>query len=130
LSRSETEPPFYEVEVRQQGAIVRRTTRRYVTLDEIAPSFTAIDRRLVQLPHMPSTILVDLRAAVGRNDPAFEATIAPLRRALLCRFERVGVLVRSGIGRLQLQRYLAEDGITAHVFADQAEAMAWFDGSS
>lgn len=130
MSRGEAEPAFYEVELRQQGAIVRRTTRRYATLDEIAPSFTAINRRLAELPRAADTILVDLRAAVGRNDPAFEQAIAPLRRTLLRKFERVGVLVRSGIGRLQLQRYLAEDGIAAVVFANEAEAMKWFGESS
>jgi hypothetical protein len=130
LSLGASETAFYEVELRPQGAIVRRTTRRYVELAEIAPSFAAINKQIAALTRAADTVLVDLRAAVGRNDPAFEATIAPLRRTLLRKFERVGVLVRSGIGRLQLQRYLAEDGITATVFADEAAAMRWFAGAS
>ncbi len=109
---------------------MRRTARRYETLEDIAPSFAAINQEIAQLTRTSDTVLIDLRAAVGRNDPAFEATIAPLRRVLLRKFERVGVLVRSGVGRLQLQRYLAEDGIEASVFAHEDEAMKWFAGES
>lgn len=128
---SETgEPPFYEIELRRRGAIVRRTTRRYLALSELAPSFAAIEERLATLPRTADTLLIDLRAAVGRNDPEFEATLAPLRRQLLQKFARAGLLLRSGIGRLQLQRYLADDGIVARVFSDEAEAFAWFERGS
>jgi hypothetical protein len=122
--------PFYEVDLRPKGAIVRRTRRRYVDLSELAESFAALRRQLELLPPEASTLLVDLRAAVGRNDPSFESTLAPLRRELLCRFERPGLLVRTTIGRLQLERYLAADGVKAQVFSDEAEAMTWFDADS
>ena len=94
-------------------------------LSELAPSFAAVDEQLTGLPPHAS-LLVDLRAIVGRNDEAFEAALAPLRRQLLQRFERTGVIVRTTIGRLQLERYLSADGIQAQVFSDEAEAMAWF----
>lgn len=122
------DPPFYEVELRAQGAIVRRTTRRYQDLSELAPSFQAIyDRVAVRRPSA-SALLVDLRAIVGRNDAQFESALAPLRRELLGKFARAALLVRTSIGRMQLQRYLADDGIAAEVFSEEAEAMAWFEG--
>jgi hypothetical protein len=123
---ADAERPFYEVDVRPQGAIVRRTTRRYVDMSELEPSFGALDEQLALLPPDASTVLIDLRAIVGRNDAAFEAALAPHRRELLLKLARPGLLVRSTIGRLQLERYLAADGIQAHVFSDEAEAMAWF----
>lgn len=119
------ERPFYDVELKPRGAIVRRTTRRYVDTSELAPSFAALDRQLATLP-LRSSLLVDLRAIVGRNDSEFEAALAPLRRELLRKFERSALIVRTTIGRLQLERYLAADGIDAGVFTDEAEAMAWF----
>lgn len=119
--------PFYEVELRPQGAVVRRTRRRYVDLAELPASFAALDSELDPLPG-ESSLLVDLRAAVGRNDGAFETALAPLRRRLLLRFARTGLLVRTTIGRLQLERYLLQDGVAARVFSDEAEAMAWFHG--
>lgn len=122
------EGPFYEVDLRPEGAIVRRTRRRYTDLSEIAPSFAALDARFEALPFGATSLLVDLRPVVGRNDEAFEAALAPLRRDLLRKFERSALLVRTTIGRLQLERYLAADGIEARVFSDEAEAMAWFLG--
>jgi hypothetical protein len=121
------ELPFYEVELRTHGAIVRRTTRRYEDLAELAPSFQAIyDRVAVRRPSA-NAVLVDLRAIVGRNDAQFEAALAPLRRELLSKFARAALLVRTSIGRMQLQRYLEDDGIRAEVFSDEEAAMAWFE---
>lgn len=122
--------PFYEVEVGDHGAIVRRTTRRYADISEIGPSFAAIHRQLRDRMPGSSSLLVDLRAIVGRNDSAFESALAPLRRELLSKFERTAVILRTSIGRLQLQRYLAADGIDAEVFSDEAEALAWFSRGS
>lgn len=119
-------PAFYEVELHPRGAIVRRTRRPYLDLEELADSFAALELHFQRLPAEATTLLVDLRLAGGRNDEAFEAALAPLRRALLSRFPRTGLLVRSTIGRLQLERYLAADGIQARVFADEAAAMDWF----
>lgn len=124
---SETaERPFYEVDVRPHGVIVRRTARRYVDISELEPSFAALDEQLAAVSPGASTLLVDLRAIVGRNDAAFETALAPHRRELLRKFARSGLLVRSTIGRLQLERYLAADGMRARVFSDEPEAMAWF----
>ncbi|MEO8554055.1 MAG: hypothetical protein ABI678_28970 [Kofleriaceae bacterium] len=122
------ERPFYDVELRQQGVIIRRTTRRYLVLSEIAPSFAALDVHFAKLAPGAQTLLVDLRAIVGRNDEGFEAALAPLLRELLSKFARAGLIVRTTIGRLQLERYFASDGIAARVFSDENEAMAWFLG--
>jgi hypothetical protein len=123
---STDELPFYEVDLRPEGAIVRRTSRRYVSIAELAPSFHDLDRQLLTISTATSALLVDLRAIVGRNDAEFEGELGPLRRKLLTSFARAALLVRTAIGRMQLERYLASDGITARVFADEAKAMAWF----
>lgn len=123
---SADELPFYDVELHPQGAIVRRTTRRYLEMSELAESFHALDKAFLTIPTHQSALLVDLRAIVGRNDAEFEGALAPLRRKLLTSFGRAALLVRTGIGRMQLERYLAADGIRARVFADEAKAMAWF----
>jgi hypothetical protein len=122
--------PFYEVQLHPHGAIIRRTSRRYADLSELRPSFAAVERQLYALDPAASAVLVDLRAIVGRNDASFESALAPLRRELLRKFARSALLVRTRIGHLQLQRYLAADGIEASVFSDEAEAMAWFRGET
>ena len=130
MAGARAEQPFYEVDLHEHGAIVRRTTRRYADISEIGPSFAAVDVQLRALELGASTLLVDLRAIVGRNDAEFETALAPLRRKLLSRFERTGIIVRTTIGRMQLQRYLAADGLGAEVFSDEGEALAWFSHGS
>lgn len=106
--------------------IVRRTTRRYASIAELAPSFRALHKHFFGIETAQLAGLIDLRAIVGRNDADFEAALTPLRRELLLCFGRVALLVRTSIGGLQLERYLASDGIAARVFADESQAMAWF----
>ncbi len=120
--------PFYDVEIRTYGVLVTRTRRRYVTVDDVEPSFRELDEALADVDPSTMGLLVDLRAIVGRNDPEFETELAPYRRRLLSRFARAGLVVRTTIGRLQLERYLAADGISAKVFDDPDAAMRWLDG--
>jgi hypothetical protein len=96
-------------------------------MSEVVPSFDAIDTRLRGHDRSQMAVLVDLRAVVGRNDADFERTIAPLRRGLLVSFGQRAFLVRTVIGRLQLERYLASDDVATEVFSDEGEAFAWFD---
>lgn len=126
-SREDAEP-FYIVEVRGRGVLVTRTGRRYASVDEIEPSFRAVDEALDDAGSGLDRLLVDLRKIVGRNDAEFEVALAPYRRQLLSRFPATGIVVRSTIGRMQLERYLAADGLDATVFEDEAAAMAWLDG--
>jgi hypothetical protein len=53
----------------------------------------------------PRRILLDLRAGPpGRNDPEFEEATLRWRRELGKLFERRAVLVKSAVGKLQVQR--------------------------
>ncbi len=72
-------------------------------------------------------LLIDLRASVGRNDSEFEEKLTERRRELFRRFERTAVLVRSAIGRMQVQRHVDEDGFSGvvKVFSSEPDAMAW-----
>lgn len=121
--------PFYDVEILGGGALVTRTARRYSSTSEVPPSFAEIDVQLGDRDPSQMALLVDLRAIVGRNDPEFEVAVAPFRRQLLASFARSAFLVRTTIGRLQLQRYLAVDGVDAVVFAEMDEAVTWLERS-
>lgn len=70
-------------------------------------------------------LLIDLRQVVGRNDPAFEEAVAPLRRRLFECFAESGLLLKTSVGALQLRRYLTLDGTVATLFSDEADAYAW-----
>jgi len=115
------------VRITDKRVLVTRTSRRYAHLEEIATSFWEIDNCLRSTDTSASSLLIDLRPIVGRNDPEFEAELAPLRSALLSRFRRAAFVVRTTIGRLQLERYFAADGLVAEVFDNDDDAALWLE---
>lgn len=117
--------PFYRVRIIGNRVLVTRTPRRYALLNELAASFAEIDDSIRLIDPSVCSLLIDLRPIVGRNDTAFETALAPLRNALLRRFHRAAFVVRTTIGRLQLKRYLADDGLAAEVFDSDDEAEIW-----
>jgi hypothetical protein len=73
-----------------------------------------------------NVLLIDFRDAWGRNDAAFEQTVAPFRTETTRGFRRVAVLTRSLAGQLQVQRLAREDGVEAlRCFDAEATAIAW-----
>lgn len=108
---------------------VRRTEQSFPSASELAAAFTDVNRALDELDRSEYGLLVDIRAATGRNDPEFESTFAPLRARMESGFPRVAVLVRSITGTLQVQRHAREDGLTeVRPFTDEQEAVSWLSG--
>ncbi|MBL8741410.1 MAG: hypothetical protein JNK04_09960 [Myxococcales bacterium] len=71
-------------------------------------------------------LLTDVREAPGRNDEAFEGTLAKLRHELFDGFRKQATLVRTAVGRLQVER-LARELRTgdSRAFESEAEALAY-----
>lgn len=72
-------------------------------------------------------ILIDVRAAPGRNDPEFEKRFEPYRTRLQKGFRRVAILVKSTAGKLQVQRHAREDKLPNAAFDDYAAAVSWLE---
>ena len=69
-------------------------------------------------------LLMDLREGPpGRNDAPFEQASAHWRREL-ARLERRAVVVRTAVGRLQVNR-LSKGATNTHVTQDEADAIAY-----
>jgi hypothetical protein len=119
---------FVELSVVPGTSIIRfvRNDRALQSLYDVNESMGAPERVLSQL-HKPShTLLVDLRAAPGRNDAEYERAVAAYRVAMLSGFRKVAIVVQSVTGQMQVQRHMREDGIgNARVFLDEMAAMAW-----
>jgi hypothetical protein len=76
-------------------------------------------------------LLIDVRLAPPRNDPAFEAQINDAIEKVWKRFGKVATLVRTAVGKLQTVRLAHERGIEkAYVFADEGEALAYLGVSA
>ena len=72
-------------------------------------------------------LLIDVRAARGRNDAEFEKKFEPIRQSIQRGFRRVAILVVSPQGKLQAGRYAREDGLANSVFDDYAAALKWLE---
>lgn len=72
-------------------------------------------------------LLIDVRAARGRNDPEFEKKFEPYRQSIQKGFLRVAVLVTTPHGKLQANRYAREDRLPNSVFDDFGAALRWLE---
>lgn len=106
-------------------AWVTRSAERPHSISQIAQAFEGAARALDDIERSRARLLIDLRAAPGRNDPEFESAMATRRSALMRGFLAVAVLVQTPVGELQVARIAREDGSSAKVFSDEAKALAW-----
>ena len=91
--------------------------------DSLTDMETAYDQLCIALDHVGrwrTSVLVDLRAAPGRNDPVFERLMQKLRPRLFADFRRCAALVQTAVGSLQVSRYARQDGIKLLVASDEA----------
>lgn len=111
-------------EVVDDGAIVwaRRTATGFDTARQVSDVHAEIVRVLDRLPRDTRQLFLDLRRAVGRNDPEFEEALAPHRKRFLHGWVRTVILVKSQVGRMQVQRHGGDDGGKPIVVTDPAEA--------
>lgn len=94
----------------------------FPSTDELVQSHTDVARALDRLGRARYSLLADLREARGANSPWIESAMRTERKRLLYGFNRVGILVKSAAGALQVQRHAREDGIVVRVFLDDERA--------
>jgi len=115
--------PHYVLEPFGTGHRLTRTDCAFEDLSQLAAAHEELLPALARARSRP--LLVDLREAKGRNDPSFERAMAGYRRTMFEGFPAVVVLVRTAIGKLQVQRHFAEDGLEhATITTSEAEAEA------
>lgn len=104
---------------------LKRSGERFDAADEIRAAFEELQIALDSIQKGNLRLLIDLREGPKmRNDPEFEALTAPYRQAIPVGFARSAILVRSAVGKLQVNRYNREDGGGAPpVFDAEPEAL-------
>ncbi len=106
-----------QVDTSARLMMIIRTSEAFTSIEEIkrtcAEVVEALDRGGRGGP-----LLVDLRAARGRNDEPFEAAMRSFRPRFFAGYDPIGIFVRSVVGTLQVQRHLREDGSTSVVSSD------------
>jgi hypothetical protein len=103
-----------------------RNARAVESPFDVNESMGAPERVLSRIDKASHTLLIDLRAAPGRNDAEYERSVSGYRIAMLTGFPKVALVVQSLTGQMQVQRHMREDGFNnARVFLDEMAAMAW-----
>jgi hypothetical protein len=111
-------------------ARVTRSGQRPESIGEIAGAFDQVTKALDGLDRARLRLLIDLRAAPGRNDAQFERAMATRRSELMRGFAAVAILVQTPVGELQVARIAREDGTEAKIFSDEAKALRWLTSSA
>jgi hypothetical protein len=108
-----------------QAALVRviRTRATIESLEDCAEQYRQALRAMVALPRARMSLLLDVRQAPLRNDPALEATVAPHRASMCAGFRRVATLVGGSLQHLQFTRYGREDGSGMRLFESEMLAL-------
>lgn len=118
---------YYSVLVDERQRLVRivRSEKPFASIPELEACFAQLLPALNALDRPRYALLSDVRAVPGRNDPEFEAALLRMRPQWLSGFRKVGVLVQSSVGLLQVQRYARKDGLVRKVSNDEAELLAY-----
>jgi len=118
---------FVSVSIDRVSGVARvtRSVQRAESVEEITAAFDRAIEVLDTLDRERLRLLIDLRAAPGRNDAEFERAMAPRRHQLMRAFAAVAILVQTPVGNLQVGRITREDGANALVFNDEAKALSW-----
>jgi hypothetical protein len=115
----------FVVEIDDEACILRRTRTAapFESLDELEWSFAELSATIAQFDRSKLGQLVDIRMALPRTDPAFEAVVMSHNAAMYRGFRATAVLVRSAAGRLHVKRMLDAAKLEPRVFVDEDEAL-------
>lgn len=118
---------YFTVLVDEQRGLVRtvRSEKPFDALEELDGVFERLAKVLDALGRSQYGLLADLRAGPGRNDPQFEAASERLRPLWVGGFRKIGVLVRSTAGLMQIQRHARHDGIKRLVSKREDELLKY-----
>ncbi|MCB9592110.1 MAG: hypothetical protein H6719_05200 [Sandaracinaceae bacterium] len=123
------ESPWYRLERVAPGALsLLRTSTPWDSLGELGaahePLLAALDAQRA------ARLLIDLRAAPSRNDPEFEERFERYRARLTAGGAQTGLLLRTRVGALQVQRLARNDGVDLRVFHEEDTARTWLEGDA
>lgn len=110
----------------QQLIRVVRTAAPFLDIADARFQYSYLITRLDRLGRTERFLLVDLRVAPGRSDPAFEAMMTEVRPKMFQGFLRVGLLTATATGTLQVMRHTRQDGVDALISSNEADLLSFF----
>jgi len=99
----------------------------FTALENLTVENESVIRRIRPL-HTNFGVVVDMRQAPLRNDPAFENAMQRLRSEVTARFARVVLLLETDVGILQVNRLVREDEQKSFVTRSEPAAIKFAMG--
>lgn len=105
--------------------VLTRTVEAYPSLEVLRETFVHMEAAISHVWRQKTSLLIDSRRSPARNDPAFEAEFARLRKFFLRDLHKVATIVQTAVGVLQVSRHMRVDELPVGVFTDVSEALAY-----
>lgn len=107
------------------GKLVRlqRSNLPHPTPADFERSFRQAAVAVDRIGRTDRVMLIDVREALGRNEPEFDAAMRRIRPIVEAKMLRVAVLLRSSAGLLQMKRINQEDGVWRMLTMNEQEAL-------
>lgn len=118
---------YFQVAVSGTEKLARivRSEVAFDSLDEVLLAWREVDAALRKTARRGRSLLIDLRRGPARNDPAFEAAVRSILPDIRRGYRRIGVLVRSAAGGLQVSRLARADGAEEFISSNEEELIAY-----
>ncbi|MCK6588927.1 MAG: hypothetical protein L6Q76_15245 [Polyangiaceae bacterium] len=107
--------------------VITRSPVHYDSVVELNETFARLELAVQGVVKQRTVLFIDSREAPMRNDTVFEAAFEENRRRFTKNFKKVAVLVKTAVGKLQVQRHSKIDGVYMGVFTDRADAFAYLE---
>lgn len=119
--------PYYRVEILAIARVVKvtRLSRPFESQQAVNTACDPVQAALDAAGRRTHRVLIDTRAAIGKNDPEYELWFESHRRRMLLGFPRAAIVVKTAIGKLHVERLLAAERLapTPRVFLDEGLAL-------
>lgn len=107
---------------------ITRSNVRFEREEDIETSSRAVLEATSRFDRSRYRLLVDLRDGPLRTDRTFEERFEKFRAEMLRGYARTAILVRSAVGKLQVQRHARADATPLQVFDDEKAALEFLAG--
>ncbi len=103
-----------------------RTSAQFENLSEARIEHEKLVEALDRHGREGRFMLTDLRQAVPRADPGWEALMAELRPRMTRGFRRLGALTKTAAGTIQVSRHSRQDGREMLLSDSEEQILAFF----
>lgn len=103
----------------------KRTPTPFESDADLRATMTLLQSLRLDRKRSELALLVDLRDGPFRNDETFENAMARYRHEIFSGWIAVASIVKTAVGRLQVNRFAREDHVRMNVFTEEREALAY-----